>query len=846
MIQRIRLVLRLAMRDLRGGLRGLRVFLACVTIGVAAIAGVGSVAHSLLGSIATQGRVMLGGDIAFSRSQRALSAEERNWLASQGRVSEIATLRATARSTADDAATIEIKAVDGSYPLTGAIGIEPRDALDQALGQNDGVFGALADAALMDRLSLAVGDSFRIGQGRYVLRGQIRTEPDRVAAGLGFGPRVILSTPGLEASGLQTSASLIRWSARLALSPQVDKAAVQNVIDAAAKRFPTSGWDVRTRDNVSPQLSRNVERFSQFMALIGVVSLIVGGVGIAGAVTAFVDRKRESIAILKALGASGAVVFQTLLVEMMAIAALGSILGSAIGIVIPFVVAGAVGPILDLPFEPGVSVGSILQGLAMGVLVSLAFIVAPAGRAHDTQVAALFRLSTAETTVRLRAGYGLAAICCFAALVAFVYAVSSEKQVALIAVGGVILSAAILRGVAWLIGRAAAGAPHSRFLAMRIALGNIRRPGAVTVPVVTSLGLGLTLLVAIVGVDGNIRRQLSQGQPGRTPDFFFIDVQSGQAAEFRRFLEMQRPQDRIEAVPMLRGRIVRVGARRADEIKPESNAAWVLEGDRGITFSAAPPAGSEVVEGVWWAADYVGPPLVSMDAEIARGLGLGIGDEVGVNVAGRIIVAKLANLRRVDWRSFGINFVLVFSPATFAGAPHTDLFSIRSPDGVARQDAALIREMARTYPSVTALGVREALDQALSLVEKLSTAVRAASAVTLTTALLVLAGALAAGQRARIYDAVVLRSLGATRRLLTGAYLVEFVTLGAATALFAIGAGSLAAWAIVTQLMSLDFSWNPGPMAVVLALGCFLTIALGLAATFRVLGEKPARVLREL
>ncbi len=846
MIHRVRLVLRLAARDLRGGLRGLRVFLACVTIGVAAITGVGSVANSLLGSIATQGSVMLGGDLAFSRSQRPLNGQERAWLADQGRLSEIATMRATARTTTDEATTVEIKAVDSAYPLAGAVESEPRLALDQAFAEKDGAFGALADVALMERLSLGIGDFFRIGQGLYVLRGQIGSEPDRIASGLGFGPRVMVSTRGLEASGLQTSASLIRWSARLALPPPAEKAAVQKVIDAASHRFSTSGWDVRTRDNVSPQLSRNVERFSQFMALIGVVSLIVGGVGIAGAVTAFVDRKRESIAILKALGASGAVVFQTLLVEMMAIALCGSVLGVAVGVAIPFAVAGVVGPVLDLPFEPTISLASTLQGLTMGVLASLAFVIAPAGRAHDTQVAALFRLATAATEARLRVRYGVAAVCSFLALVAFVYFVSSEKQVALIAVGGVTASAVVLRGVAWAVSRAAGRAPHSRFLALRLALGNIRRPGAVTVPVVTSLGLGLTLLVAIVGVDGNIRRQLSQGQPGRTPDFFFIDVQSGQADEFRNFLTARRPQDRIETAPILRGRIVRVGSRRADEIKPESNAAWVLEGDRGITFSDFPPEGSEVVEGRWWGADYTGPPLVSMDAEIARGLSLKIGDEVGVNVAGRIIVAKLANLRRVDWRSFGINFVLVFSPATFAGAPHTKLFSIRSPDGVARHDATLIRDMAKAYPSVTALGVREALDQALSLVEKLSTAVRSASAVTLTTALLVLAGALAAGQRARIYDAVILRSLGATRRLLSGAYLLEFAALGAATALFAVGAGMLAAWAIVTGLMSLDFSWNPGPMAFVLALGCLLTILLGLAATFRVLGEKPARVLREL
>ena len=383
-------------------------------------------------------------------------------------------------------------------------------------------------------------------------------------------------------------------------------------------------------------------------------------------------------------------------------------------------------------------------------------------------------------------------------------------------------------------------------LPARLAFGNIHRPGAVTAPVVTSLGLGLTLLVAIVGVDGNLRRQLSEGQPGRTPDFFFIDVQSAQAADFRRLLADRRPNDTIEEAPILRGRIVRVGARRSEEIRPDDNAAWVLEGDRGITYSLKPPEGSRVVEGKWWPADYNGAPLVSMDQDIARGLGLSIGDEIAVNVAGRTIVATLANLRRVDWRSFGINFVLVFSPATFAGAPHSELFALTSPQGLAQNDGPLVREIGRAFLSVTALSVREALDQALGFVEKLSAAIRAASGITLVTALLVLGGALAAGQRARLYDAVILRTLGRTRPLLMSAYLIEFAVAGRRDLAFRhlrrdpcrVGDRD------PSHEPRLFVNW-PG-MAGIVGIGCVTTILLGLGATWRILGEKPARILREL
>ena len=266
------------------------------------------------------------------------------------------------------------------------------------------------------------------------------------------------------------------------------------------------------------------------------------------------------------------------------------------------------------------------------------------------------------------------------------------------------------------------------FLPARLALGNIRRPGAVTRPVVTSLGLGLTLLVVIVGVDGNVRRQLSSGDPGRTPDYFFADVQSAHADAFRKMLVSRRPDAAIEQVPMLRGRIVRVGSRRAEDVKAEQNAAWVLDGDRGVTYAASPPPGSKVTAGKWWPADYKGPPLVSLDGDIARGLGLSLDDEIAVNVMGREIVAKIVNLREVDWRSFGINFVLVFTPVTFAGAPHTELISMTVPPGTSAASGSLVSDISKAYPTVVTLAVREALQQALTLTEKLSTAIRAALA----------------------------------------------------------------------------------------------------------------------
>lgn len=855
-----RLVLRLAARDLRGGLKGMRVFLACIAIGVAAIVAVGAVSDSLVASFAQQGRALIGGDLALARSQRPLTGDERAGLRSFGALSQVATLRAMARAgrtgTADDVALVEIKAVDAAYPLVGALASSSGRPLSEDLSARDGGHGVLIDPALADRLNVKTGDGLVIGAGRYRIAGEIVSEPDRVAFGVGFGPRVMMSRAGLAASGLDGPTALVRWSTRIARPGMSDDGVARAAREIAA-RFPDAGWEIRDRANASPQIQRNIARFTQFMGLIGVVSLIVGGVGVAGAVRAFVERKRESIAILKALGASGALAFAIVLAEMMAIAAGAALAGALVGAATPFVVAAFVDS-AQFPLAPVVSLRAAAVGCALGLVTAFAFVVAPAGRAHDTPVSTLFRIAGPDARAGLRPRYLVAAALAFLALAAGVYAISVDRTIAAIVMAGVAGAALILRAAAALIAFGARRAPRFRALALNLALANLHRPGAPTASVVASLGLGLTLLVAIVAVENNVQRQLSAGS-ARTPDFFFVDVQADQADAFRAFLRRKRPNGTIEEAPMLRGRIVRVGGRAASEAKPDSNAAWALEGDRGVTFSATPPEGSRVVAGRWWAKDYAGPPLVSLDAEIASGLGLNLGDTLAVNVAGRVVEARVASLRQVDWRSFGINFVLVFSPSTFAGAPHGVLFTLASQaagprggasdsggSGPALSQRALLRAVAADFPNVTAIGVREALDAVMAVVAKIGLAVRIAALVTLTTAALVLGGAIAAGQRARHYDAAVLRTLGARRSFLLLAHFLEFAVLGLATSAFAVAAGAMAAAVIVEGIMRFEFAFDP-PLAAAAALaGALTAIALGLGAGARALGRKPARVLREL
>jgi putative ABC transport system permease protein len=382
---------------------------------------------------------------------------------------------------------------------------------------------------------------------------------------------------------------------------------------------------------------------------------------------------------------------------------------------------------------------------------------------------------------------------------------------------------------------------------LRIAIGNFHRPGAVTPSVILSLGLGLTLLVALALIDGNLRHALDRDRSQETPSFYFLGIANQEAEPFRTFVEKQTDGGKVDLVPLLRGRIVALKGESVETARVKDSARWVLQGDRGITVAAAPAPGTKIVAGTWWPPDYTGAPLVSMDAEAASGLGLALGDDITVNVLGRNFVARIANLRSVDWRSFGINFVMVFTPATFAGAPFSQLATVTLAKAAdTDQDIALLRAVAQAYPSVVSLRVKDALDAVKDVVDRLAVAVRAAAAIALIAATLVLGGALAAGQQTRLYEAVILKTLGATRRRLMAAFLCEFGLLGLMTAIFGILAGSLAAFAIVEFILNLDFVWFWSLAFSAAAGAMVVAILMGLAATWRILGRKPASYLRNL
>jgi putative ABC transport system permease protein len=841
------LSLRLALRELRAGLGGFRIFVACIALGVMAIAAVGSFAQSLADGLAREGRVILGGDASFSLIHRETSAEERAFLAGRGEVSVAATMRAMARSPDGRASLVEIKAVDGAYPLYGSVVLEPAGDLAAALARRDGTHGAVADEALFARLDLEPGARLLVGNAEVEVRAILKTEPDKLAGGIGFGPRLLVGEAALRATGLVQPGSLVRWHSRLKL-PDSDASdrATESAVRATRAAFPDAGWNIRTRSNASPQLERNIERFTQFLTLVGLTALLVGGVGVANAVKGHLDRKRDVIATMKSLGATGGRIFAIYLTQVVVLALLGSVIGLAIGTALPFLIAWGFGAVIPLPIEPAVQPEAMALALVYGLVTALAFALWPLGRAHDVPAASLFRDEVAPDRRGPRKRYVAATVVAVSALAALAVLLAYDRRIATIFVGAAALVFVGLRLVAALVMAAARRAPRPRSTMLRLAISNIHRPGALTPTVVLSLGLGLAVLVTVTLIEGNLRRQLTAALPERAPSFYFVDIQSGEAERFDAFVRARAPAAALERVPMLRGRIVAGGGVRSEDLKPAANAAWVLQSDRGITYANDVPEGSRVVEGQWWAPGYQGSPLVSMEKRIADGLGLKLGDELVVNVLGRNIAARIANLRTVDWQNLGINFVLVYSPGTFRGAPHTDLATLTYPAASAADEAALLKAVAEAFPAVTTVRVKDAIDAVGGILSKLVVAIRGASLLTILAAILVLGGALAAGHRHRVYDAVVLKTLGATRGRLVGAYALEYVLLGLATGLFGVAAGSIAAWLIVTEVMNFTFVWLPGPAIIAAVAALALTLAFGLVGTFTALGQKPAPVLRNL
>jgi putative ABC transport system permease protein len=829
-----------AVRNLRSGLKGFYILLTCLTLGVGAIAIIGSLTSAIERGLTEQGQPLLGGDVEFTLVQREVTGEEYAYIKSKGQTSRIATLRAMA--TANERSTlVELKAVDGVYPLYGKLVLADGHKLAASLAMTDGVYGVVVDELLLGRLGVNVGDLLKIGTTALKVNGVIAAEPDRIGDGLILGPRMLMSHEALQTTGLVQPGSLVTWHYRVKLAEGSNLAFAKSITEQAEKQFPNAGWRVRATDNAAGGAARFVDRLGYFMTLVALAALVVGGAGMANAISAFVSRRTSAIATLKCLGLTSRDVFGLYLTEILLVGLIGIVIALGLGAVSPFLLKLFAGQILPLPVSTSVQWLPLVVAGSLGLLVLLAFAVLPLARIANIRGADLFRNHLVSGQERLSWRWlGLSFV--FLALAALLVTVMSENmQITLMYLAGLAGSFVVLSVLAYGLLRLIRLLPKPSNVLLRHAVTSLYRPGAASFSIILALGLGLSLFVTLALTDRTITNELKAGIPENAPAFFFLDVRNDELPVFRAALQKQLGVSGVGNAPMLRGRITAIKGVAADKVVPKPGSGWALQGDRGLTYAAELPSGSELAEGKWWARDYAGKPLVSVEQEIADGLDLKIGDQIKVNVLGREIEAEVANLRRVNWRSMGINFVLVFTPNTLAAAPHSHIVTVEMDGG---DEAKLLNTMAAQFPSVTAVRVKDALATVSALLGQMLAAVRGANGLTLLTGVLVLAGAMASGLATRSYETVVLKTYGATRRQLLTSFMIEYGLLGFVSALFGVLSGTLGAWYLARFILEMpwSFSWETAVLTAVAAMA--LSIAAGLLVTARALSAKPSAYLR--
>jgi len=832
--------LRLALREMRDGLKGFRIFLACLILGVTAIAAVGSLTAALTAGMAEEGRKLLAADAELRLSGAELTAEQREWLLERGDISPSLRLRTNVFAPGSDERTLaELRAVEPVYPYYGTLEVVPPAPREGLLAERDGRWGVLLDETLEQRLQVEIGDPVKLGSMTFDLRGFIANEPDRANYGFQLGPTAMIHWDIAPETGLLERGSRTNYYYKIRLPAGSDVTAWREALEAS---FPDAQWRIRTHKNSAQGIRRFIERMGTFLTLVGLTALVVGGVGVGNAVRAYLDRKTDTIATLKILGAEGGTVFRIYLTQILMLTAVAVAGGLVLGAALPLAVGGLLTGALPVPPRAGLYAGPLVLAGLYGTLITVAFTVWPLGRARDIPAARLFRNIVSPEHARPRRIYQAIMLGAAGLVAALAIVLAEQRELAAGFAASALLALGILRGGGWAIQRLAARLPRVRIPQLRLAIANLHRPGAATGPVVVSLGLGLTLFAALALVEGNLRGEVDRQIPERAPAFFFVDIQPWQHDDFVATAQSLEGVSNLESVPYMRGTITHVDGVPAAEVDAAPGSGWVLRGDRGVSYTETLPEGNDLVSGEWWPADYSGPPLVSLAAEEGRGLGLDLGDTITVSVLGREITAEVASFRRVEWGTININFVVLLDPHTLARAPHTYMATLEA-DGAAEANA--YRVLTDRFPNVTAVRIKEILASLNSLLGQIGTAVRATAIITIFAGVLVLAGAMAAGHRHRVYDSVILKVLGAVRSDVLGAYLIEYALLGVLTGLVALVLGGLGGWYVVEELMGIDFRLMPVAMVATVAASIAVTLLFGLASTWRALGVRTASVLRE-
>ena len=831
--------LRLALRELRGGLGGFKIFMACLILGVAAIAAIGSLTRAIQEGMEREGQAILGGDLEINKFQKPAGPELVTWAQDIGTLSQSARFRTMGRVDGGSSSTlVELRAVDDLYPLYGDFVTTPALDTNILLEKRGEIWGTAVDPLLADKLGVVIGDTLAFGRVKAEIRAFIDVEPDKANLGFQLGPSAFLHIDALDETGLVTTGSLINFIYKVRLPANSN---IKVIRENLKESFPDSTWRVRDRGTSAPGLRRFIEQMGMFLTLVGISALVVGGVGVGNAVRGYMDRKTKTIATLKILGAHGNIVFQTYFFQVILIGLFAIVIGLSVGALLPGTLAAFLPASLPVKPDGGIYPVALMLAALYGLMITVAFTVWPLGKARDLPAVHLFRSIIAPERnwprfIYLATIFGAATV-----VVLLAVGLSNNRVLAAGFMGGAAVTLGILRFASWLIEKTASKAPRPKNALARMAIANLHRPGAATGAVVISLGLGLTLFAGLALIEGNLGRQLKEQVPNEAPAFFLLDIQAHQVNDFKNTVQDVDGVEQLEVIPNLRGRITKLNGEKADPSKVSERVKWALRGDRGLTYMPKLNQGSKVVEGSWWPENYSGPPEVSMGKIEAEGMNLTIGDTITLMILGREITATVRSLREINWGSFGFNFVVMFDPHTLKAAPHTYMATLKASSA---GEAEAHNKITEKFPNVTAIRMKEVLSSVNKMMDQIGTAVRATSLVSIIAGVLVLAGAIAAGFRQRVYESVILKVVGAVRSQILKAYLLEYALIGIVTAAIALGLGSLVGYIVVAQVMEMEFTFLPVPMLITVSTSLLVTVLFGIGSSFRALSIKPNAVLR--
>lgn len=836
-------LLRIGLRDLRGARRHLAVFFWCLMIGIAAMTAVGLTLHAASEGIRRDATTLAGGDLIVRTLYKPLGEEARTYIKEQGALSSHVALR-TMASNPKGRQLVELKAVDNAYPLIGSVGLEPSIPLSEALRTDGTIYGGVAEPLLFDQLGIKPGDTISIGQLTVALRAKLLREPDRLSGTYNLGPRMMISEEALTASGLLQYGSLASYRVTVKLNKNTDANTIKSTI---IEKYDDGSYEVTFAEDAAPGVSRAIDRLGLFLSFAALLSCLIGGIGIANAVRAYFAARAISIARLKCMGATNRQIMSIYLFQVLLMSVIGIGAGLIAGTVGHYLLLSQFGSLFPVPPVPGFDPVVALITASFGIVLSLAASLPWLFHARRTSPATLLR-NAFSRELKLKFSKTEYAFFVLLAIMLVVLTIAYTKNIefSFFFLGCTLLSFACFLAAAYFIRKIAtllASHKHRAFFSplWRLSIANLGRKGGITAIFLSSFGLGVTMLVALALVASNFQLQLTYQRPEQAPSFFLLDVPPESSATLRDQLLALKGVDDVEMMPMLRGRITELNGKPPVIQKINPGVRWVLSNDRGISFSAKPPANAVITEGAWWPEDYKGKPLVSFGDDLAKRLGLKIGDTITINVAGTNVTATISNLRNIDWSTLQMNFSVVLSPGAIQGLPVSELATVRAK---AENEADVLRFLAASYPQVTAVYLKETLAEAARLFESVTWVILGVAALSIIMGILVILSALRAVLERRVHESVILAVIGQPKTAIKSMLRREMTLLTFVTVGFSLLCGIVIASQIVDRMFLPQFfiPWEILVVAAVMAFGFALFIVYLFAREFMAI--RPLALLR--